>query len=95
VSAALDGVGTIEGVVDYVTPEFLGVRTSTGLYRFIHALGGAVFVEHHYFAPGPNEYATADAWRTWLGKEFGSSGIAVGPVKGVVVRVGVGRDHRG
>src|SRR6266516_4027784 len=49
------GLGPIEGVVDYVTAEFLGVRTSTGLYRFIHGLGGSVVVEHHDFAPATDE----------------------------------------
>ncbi|SRR6266498_1724856 len=29
VHAALDGLGTIDGVVDYLTPEFMGVRSST------------------------------------------------------------------
>jgi uncharacterized protein YndB with AHSA1/START domain len=70
VQAALDGLGTIDGVVDYVTPEFLGVRTRTGLYRFIHGLGGIVVVEHHDFSPSPNGYGSAEAWGAWLAKEF-------------------------
>src|SRR5437773_10905032 len=44
------GVNT-DGVVDYVTRLVLGVRTSTGLYRFIHGLGGTVAIEHRDFAP--------------------------------------------
>src|SRR5262245_23831536 len=39
VRVEVGGLGVIDGVVDYRTPEFLGVRTSTGLYRFIHAPG--------------------------------------------------------
>ncbi len=47
VHATLDGLGPIDGIVDYVTPEFLGVRTSTGLYRFITGFVARVVVEHH------------------------------------------------
>jgi uncharacterized protein YndB with AHSA1/START domain len=71
VHAVLDGPGTIDGVVDYLTPEFLGVRTSTGLYRFLYAPGGVTMVEHHDFASGPNGHLTADTWRTWLTNVFG------------------------
>jgi uncharacterized protein YndB with AHSA1/START domain len=72
VHTTLDGLGTIEGVVDYVTPEFVGLRTSTGLYRFIYGLGGMVVVEHHDFAPGANGNATTAAWQVWLAKAFES-----------------------
>ena len=35
--------GTLDGVIDYSTPEFLGVRTAEGLYRFFgrNHFGGA------------------------------------------------------
>jgi uncharacterized protein YndB with AHSA1/START domain len=71
VHTTLDGLGTIEGVVDYVTPEFLGVRTSTGLYRFMYGLGGTVVVEFHDFEPSQKGHASADAWRAWLAQAFG------------------------
>jgi uncharacterized protein YndB with AHSA1/START domain len=70
VRATVDGVATIDGVVDYVTPEFLGVRTSTGMYRFIHGLGGAVVVEHHDFGPRDNGHANSEAWQSWLSTAF-------------------------
>jgi uncharacterized protein YndB with AHSA1/START domain len=71
VHAALDGVGTIDGVVDYLTPEFLGVRSSTGMYRFLYAPGGVVMVEHHDFSSSPNGHPSAEAWRSWLARVFG------------------------
>jgi uncharacterized protein YndB with AHSA1/START domain len=70
VRATVDGVASIDGVVDYVTPEFLGVRTSTGLYRFIHGHDGTVVVEHHDFGPSDNGHANAEAWQSWLSKAF-------------------------
>jgi uncharacterized protein YndB with AHSA1/START domain len=68
VHATLDGIGCIDGVVDYVTPEFLGVRTPDGLYRFVYGPSGTVAVEHHTFAP----HATSDAhaWQAWLVHHF-------------------------
>jgi uncharacterized protein YndB with AHSA1/START domain len=70
VHATFDGLGTIDGVVDYLTSEFLGVRTANGLYRFIHASGGVVMVEHHDFSPNPNGQASREAWQSWLASVF-------------------------
>jgi uncharacterized protein YndB with AHSA1/START domain len=72
VHAAPEGIGPIDGVVDYLTPEFLGVRSSTALYRFIYAPGGAVIVEHHDFSASPNGHASVEAWQGWLTTVFGS-----------------------
>lgn len=72
VHAVLDGPGPIDSVVDYLTPECLGVRTSTGLYRFLYAPGGVQIVEHHDFSPSPNGHLSAERWRTWLAKVFES-----------------------
>jgi uncharacterized protein YndB with AHSA1/START domain len=69
VHSSLDGLGTIDGVVDYVTPQFLGVRTSTGLYRFIHGHDGTVVIEHHDFAPSDGLDGEG-AWRAWLARAF-------------------------
>jgi uncharacterized protein YndB with AHSA1/START domain len=60
-----DGLPTMEGVVDYVSPETLGVRTSEGLYRFIYGLGGTVVLGHHIYAD-VDQQATERAWQTWL-----------------------------
>lgn len=58
------GLPEIDGVADYVAPEFLGVRTGDALYRFYgrDAWGWPVGVAHHLFGSG----AGADAWQTWL-----------------------------
>ena len=62
-----EGLAPIEGVVDYVFPEFLGVRGSDGLYRFqggSHQLG----VGHHLFAADVNGEEAAAAWQAWLSR---------------------------
>jgi len=70
VHASLDGLGTIAGIVDYVTPEFLGVRTRTSMLRFIYGFGGTVLVEHHEFGSARNGHISTDAWQAWLHREF-------------------------
>jgi uncharacterized protein YndB with AHSA1/START domain len=60
----------IEGVVDYETPDFLGVRTSDGLYRFIYGLGGTVVLGHHIFSADVDQKETEQAWQSWLTRLF-------------------------
>ena len=45
-----EGLAPIEGVVDYVSPMALGIRTDDGLYRFIRGFDGSVAVGHHLFS---------------------------------------------
>jgi len=60
-------VGPLDAVADYVTPDFLGLRTADGLHRFFRA-GDVVCVEHRLFGDGA---ATADAaWRLWFRETF-------------------------
>ena len=68
VRLALPGLDPLEGVVDYATPHFLGVRTADGLYRFYgrNAFGMPVGLAHHLFAPGVDQEKTELAWHTWL-----------------------------
>jgi hypothetical protein len=68
VNATLDGLPPIEGVVDFVNPDFLGVRASDGLYRFIHGHDGSVVVEHHIFAEHPDERETVPNWQSWASR---------------------------
>ena len=51
VNASLGDAGPLVGVVDYSTPEFLGVRTAEGLYRFFgrNHYGGVVGMSAHLF----------------------------------------------
>ncbi len=72
VRLTLDGLAPIEGVVDYVRPRFLGVRTSDGLYRF-HlraAIGMPVAVGHHLYADDVDQKEAERAWQSWLSRSF-------------------------
>ena len=63
-----DGPPAIEGVVDVVNDEFLGVRSASGLHR-IGAEGdaGCGMSAYHYFYDGPVDVAVLTAqWQEWL-----------------------------
>ena len=51
---SLGDAGALDGVIDYSTPEFLGVRTDDGLYRFFgrNFYGGVVGMSAHLFVDG-------------------------------------------
>ena len=68
VHADLGEAGTLDGVVDYATPEFLGVRTDEGLYRFFgrNHFGGVVGMSAHLFAGGVDAAAREAALKAWL-----------------------------
>ena len=68
VCVELDGAGTIDGVVDYLRPQFIGVRTDDALYRFFgrDPWGGPAAASAHLFAPGADAQRTEDALRSWL-----------------------------
>jgi uncharacterized protein YndB with AHSA1/START domain len=68
-----EGFDPIDGVVDYVSSEFLGVRTQDALYRFIHAFEGTAMVGHHLFASGVDQTAAEEAWRAWLERTFAAA----------------------
>jgi hypothetical protein len=46
-----EGLPVLEGVVDWLSRDFLGVRTDDGIYRFMHisVFGGPTGVGHHVF----------------------------------------------
>lgn len=69
-----DGLEPLDGVVDYGGPEFLGVRTSAGLYRFhgLSPLSMPIAVGHHVFGDVDRE-RTNRAWETWLHGLFPAS----------------------
>ena len=68
VNATLADAGTLEGVIDYSTPEFLGVRTTDGLYRFFgrNHFGGVVGMSAHLFADGIDAAEREEALKAWL-----------------------------
>jgi uncharacterized protein YndB with AHSA1/START domain len=65
-----EGLPPIEGVVDYLSPSFLGVRTGDGLYRFIYGFDGSVVLGHHVFTEGADQRELEEAWGSWLTKLF-------------------------
>ncbi len=62
------GAGEIDGVVDYLTPNFIGVRTEDALYRFYgrNRWGWPVGIGHHLFAEDADEDKAETAWTAWL-----------------------------
>jgi pimeloyl-ACP methyl ester carboxylesterase/uncharacterized protein YndB with AHSA1/START domain len=76
------GLAPVEGVVDYVSPNALGVRSDDGLYRFIHGYEGSAAVGHHLFSDDVEPKETEGAWQSWLSGLFDQrSGYA--PVNGL------------
>jgi uncharacterized protein YndB with AHSA1/START domain len=71
----LEAAGT-EGVVDYATSEFLGVRGADALYRFYgrDRWNWPVAVAVHRFAGGADE--AARAWGAWLDDVFSTEAVA-------------------
>jgi hypothetical protein len=68
VHASLGEAGTLDGVIDYATPEFLGVRTADGLYRFFgrNHYGSVVGMSAHLFVEGVDAAAREAELKTWL-----------------------------
>lgn len=61
-----DGLPPIEGVVDFVNQDAVGLRTSDALYRFVRGFHGAMVVGHHIFSDGVDRKETEQAWQAWL-----------------------------
>jgi hypothetical protein len=66
------GPEPIDGIVDYLQPNFLGIRTTDALYRFFgrNAFGGPIGMTIHSFAPNVDAAATQSAWQEWLNATF-------------------------
>jgi hypothetical protein len=62
------GLEPIEGVLDYVRPNFIGARTADALYRFFgrNAFGAPVGMSIHMFADGIDPEQTKQDWQHWL-----------------------------
>ena len=65
VHATLGKAGALDGVVDYATDDFLGVRTDAALFRFFgrNAFGSVVGMSAHVF--GDSDVTEADL-KDWL-----------------------------
>jgi len=67
------GAGS-DGVVDYLSPTQLGVRSTDGLFRWVHGLFGTVVLGHHLFDQQIDGQPDAErAWTIWLDRTFGIS----------------------
>jgi hypothetical protein len=69
VHASLGDAGTLDGVIDYSTPEFLGVRAADGLYRFFgrNFYNGVVGMSAHMAVDGGVDAAASEAaLKRWL-----------------------------
>ncbi len=66
------GLPELRGVVDWVSRDFLGVRTDDGIFRFMHisVFGGPTGVGHHVFVDGLDQAETERAWGEWLSGLF-------------------------
>jgi uncharacterized protein YndB with AHSA1/START domain len=60
------GLPEIDGVVDFVNDDAIGLRTGDALYRFVRGFFGPIVVTHHLFAQGVDRKEAEQAWRTWL-----------------------------
>jgi hypothetical protein len=58
----------VKGVVDYLRPNFLGIRTVDALYCFFgrNAFGGPVGMSIHSFADHVDAEVTKHSWQRWL-----------------------------
>ena len=63
-----DGVEPIDGVVDYLRPNFMGIRTADSLYCFFgrNAFGGPVAVTIHRFGNGADPEQIKRSWQEFM-----------------------------
>jgi uncharacterized protein YndB with AHSA1/START domain len=68
VHASMGDAGTLDGVVDYSTPEFLGIRSDDGLWRFFgrNHYGSVVGMSAHVFVDGVDAAKAEAALKSWL-----------------------------
>lgn len=73
------GVEPITGVVDYLTPHFMGIRTTDALYRFFgrNAWGGPVAVTIHAF-DGRDAGRAQQDWERFLRAAFATAEAPAG-----------------
>jgi uncharacterized protein YndB with AHSA1/START domain len=63
------GGDPVDGVVYFVNPHTLGVRTDAALYRFLRGFHGPMVAMHHIFADVEPQ-ATERSWEAWLARVF-------------------------
>lgn len=75
VHVELAQAGPIDAVIDYASPNFLGLRTADALIR-VHgrsALGMTVAVSQHDYSGGLNVERTRSAWPSWLAEALAAA----------------------
>jgi uncharacterized protein YndB with AHSA1/START domain len=65
-----EGIGRIEGEVDFVSGGIFGVRTDDGLYRFMHTPQHVAYLGHHLYRDDIDPDAARQAWQAWLDRAF-------------------------
>jgi hypothetical protein len=68
VHANLGGAGSLDGVIDYLTPEFVGIRDDDGLWRFFgrNHYGSVVGMSAHLFRDDVDAAASEAVLKAWL-----------------------------
>lgn len=68
VHADLGAAGPLDGVIDYLTPHFVGVRTDDGLFRFFgrNAFGSVVGLSAHMFGADVDAAQAEAGLKAWL-----------------------------
>jgi uncharacterized protein YndB with AHSA1/START domain len=61
-----DGLPPVDGVVDFVNEQCLGVRAADALYRFVQSPWGSFYLGHHLFYAGADRDRDTQAWQAWL-----------------------------
>jgi uncharacterized protein YndB with AHSA1/START domain len=70
VAVDIEGVGRIQGVVDFVSRNIFGIRTDDALYRFMWTPQRVAFIGHHIYREPLDEAATTAAWQVWLDRSL-------------------------
>lgn len=78
VNAGAKVTGPYEGVVDYATHAFLGIRTADSLIRVYGrgTWGYPTEIVHHAFAADADEPTIRKAWRDWVDGVFDKGTVA-------------------
>jgi hypothetical protein len=70
VQGTVPGIPRLDGQVDFVNAQALGIRTADGLIRFIQGYVGSFVIHQHRFAEpdsiSHNHKQASQAWTTWL-----------------------------
>lgn len=72
------GLDPVDGVVDYASDAFLGVRSADALHRVYgrDRWGWPVAIAHHLFADDVDEAGVERAWAAWLSGVFEPERVA-------------------